>query len=143
VLFVAGLFGFNFLGTLYLQRVEHYSPLTASFAFLPLAAALAVISLGLKARLILRFGPRQILLAGLVLVVAALGLGVLNTVAAGHAHDLLISGQSQQVARYAGLHLAFFVAALTVAAGLLIGVILWWQEPKKIRSFSLKNLRPL
>ena len=207
VLFVAGLFGFNFLGTLYLQRVERYSPLEASFAFLPLAAALAVISLGLTARLTLRFGPRRILLAGLVLVVAALGLaaraplratyltdvlpvmtllgagaglampsilglamsvpdprdaglasglsstaamaggalglGVLNSLASWHTHDLLISGQSQQAARYGGLHLAFFVAALTVAGGLLIGVIVWWQEPKKIRSFSLKNLRPL
>ena len=72
-----------------------------------------------------------------------LGLGVLNSLAAGHAHDLLMSGQSPQAARYAGLQLAFFVAALTVAGGLLIGIIVWWQEPKKIKYFSLKNLRPL
>jgi MFS family permease len=194
VLFVAGLFGFNFLGTLYLQRVEHYSPLQASFAFLPLAVALAGISLGLAARLNLRFGPRKVLLAGLVLVIlalalaaraplhasyvtdvlpmmvllgagaglampsilglamsvtnpqdagvasglsstaamagGALGLGVLSSLSAGHMHDLLISGQSQQAAMYGGLHLAFFVAALTVVAGLLTGIIVWWPAPQ-------------
>lgn len=67
-----GLFGFNFLGALYLQRVLGYTPVGASFAFLPIAVVLAVVSLGLAARLNMRFGPRNVLLAGLALIGVAL-----------------------------------------------------------------------
>ena len=64
----------------------------------------------------------------------ALGLGVLSSLSAGHMHDLLISGQSSQAAMYGGLHLAFFVSVLTVAGGLLIGLIVWWPAPQAARS---------
>ena len=48
-----------------------------------------MISLGLTARLTLRFGPRPILLAGLVLVVAALGLAARAPLRATYLTDVL------------------------------------------------------
>jgi EmrB/QacA subfamily drug resistance transporter len=89
LLFVAGMFGFNFLGTLYLQRVVGYSPLRASFAFLPIAVALAALSLGMSAKLTVRYGPRNVLLAGLVLVITALGLAARAPVHAMYVIDVL------------------------------------------------------
>jgi hypothetical protein len=71
VAFVAGLYGFNFLCILYLQRVAGCSPLRTSFAFLPIAVALAIVSLGFAARLIIRHGGRNVMLASLLLVTAA------------------------------------------------------------------------
>jgi EmrB/QacA subfamily drug resistance transporter len=72
LLLVAGLFGFQFLGALYMQRVLGYSAVETSLAFLPGPILIAVISLGFSARLIPRFGPRNVLVAGLVLVALAL-----------------------------------------------------------------------
>nr|QRV62356.1 drug resistance transporter [Verrucosispora sp.] len=84
-----GLFGFNFLGALYLQRVLGYTPVGASFAFLPIAVVLAVVSLGLSARLNVRFGPRNVLLAGLALIAAALLLAARAPVNAEYLVDVL------------------------------------------------------
>lgn len=84
-----GMFGFNFLGALYLQRVLGYTPVGASFAFLPIAVVLAVVSLGLSARLNLRFGPRNVLLAGLALITVALLLAVRAPVDAEYLVDVL------------------------------------------------------
>jgi EmrB/QacA subfamily drug resistance transporter len=88
-LMVAGMFAFNFLGALYLQQVLGYSPVTASFAFLPISIVLASVSLGLAARLTTRFGPRAMLLTGLGLIAAALALAARAPVDADYAVDLL------------------------------------------------------
>ena len=72
MLMVAGIFGLFFLGALYLQTVLGYDPIEVGLAFLPLALGIAVMSLGVTARLIERFGARLTLLPGLALV--ALGL---------------------------------------------------------------------
>jgi EmrB/QacA subfamily drug resistance transporter len=72
VLMVAGLFGMFFLGALYMQRTLHYDAIEVGLAFLPVALGIAAMSLGLSARLITRFGARQTLLPGLVLVAAGL-----------------------------------------------------------------------
>jgi EmrB/QacA subfamily drug resistance transporter len=71
---VAGLFGFFFLGTLYLQRVLGYGPLGIGLAFLPVALAIGVLGLGFSARLNTRLGARTVLLPGLALCVAGLAL---------------------------------------------------------------------
>lgn len=89
ILMVSGMFGFNFLGALYLQLVLGYSPVEASFAFLPIAVVLAVVSLGFAARLSTRFGPRAVLLAGLGLIVAALALAARAPVDANYLVDVL------------------------------------------------------
>ena len=69
---IAGLFGVFFLGALYMQRVLGYSALEVGLAFLPTALFMGVLSLGLTARLTIRFGPRALLLPGLLACVAAL-----------------------------------------------------------------------
>jgi predicted MFS family arabinose efflux permease len=85
VLIVVGLFGMFFLGALYMQRVLHYDAIQVGLAFLPVALGIAAMSLGLAARLIMRFGAKATLLPGLVLV--AIGLMLFRT-APIHAHYL-------------------------------------------------------
>ncbi|HUO70252.1 MAG TPA: MFS transporter [Solirubrobacteraceae bacterium] len=89
VLMVAGLFGMFFLGALYLQRVLRYDAIEVGLAFLPVALGIAVMSLGFSARLITRFGARQTLVPGLLLVAAGLVLFRRAPLHAGYAADLL------------------------------------------------------
>ena len=56
-LMVAGLFGFQFMSMLYLQRVLGLDAMTTSLAFIPLPLVIATVSLGLSARLNTRFRP--------------------------------------------------------------------------------------
>jgi EmrB/QacA subfamily drug resistance transporter len=72
VLMVAGMFGMFFLGALYLQRVLHYDAIEVGLAFLPVAVGIAAMSLRLTAQLMMRFGAKPTLIAGLVLVAAGL-----------------------------------------------------------------------
>jgi EmrB/QacA subfamily drug resistance transporter len=71
-LMFAGMFGMFFLGALYLQRVLGYDAFQVGLAFLPVAVAIGALSLGFSPRLITRFGARQTLLPGLVLIVVGL-----------------------------------------------------------------------
>ncbi|MGC7099145.1 DHA2 family efflux MFS transporter permease subunit [Amycolatopsis lurida] len=72
VLMVAGLFGFQFITALYLQRVLGLDALWTGLAFLPAPVTIAVFSLGFAARLAERFGARHVLTGGLVLVALSL-----------------------------------------------------------------------
>ena len=72
VLWAAALFGWFFLSALYLQLALGYSPLQVGLAFLPTSLIMAVCSLGLSARLVMRFGIKPPLATGLLL--AAVGL---------------------------------------------------------------------
>jgi len=72
ILWAAAMFAWFFLSALYLQLVLGYSPLQVGLAFLPGNLIMAVFSLGLSAKLVMRFGIRAPLSAGLGL--AALGL---------------------------------------------------------------------
>ena len=98
---VAGLFGMFFLGALYLQQVLGYDPIKVGLAFLPVALGIAVMSLGVSARLIERIGARATLVPGMAL--AAVGLVLF---------------------RLPGTHAAYFfdlfpaMAALGIGAGL-------------------------
>jgi EmrB/QacA subfamily drug resistance transporter len=69
---VAGMFGMFFMGALYLQRVLRYDPLEIGLAFLPATLIMGGVSLRYSERLIMRFGPRNTLLPGLVLIAAGL-----------------------------------------------------------------------
>jgi EmrB/QacA subfamily drug resistance transporter len=71
-LVVAGMFGTFFLGSLYLQRVQHYDPLKIGFAFLPVTVVMGTLSLRYSERLIVRFGAKRLLAPGMALV--AIGL---------------------------------------------------------------------
>ena len=72
VLWAAAMFAWFFLSALYLQRVLGYSPLDVGLAFLPTSLIMAAFSLGLSAKLVMRYGIRIPLSLGLSL--AALGL---------------------------------------------------------------------
>ncbi|WP_457029834.1 MFS transporter [Kitasatospora sp. P5_F3] len=74
VLMVSALFGFQVLIALYLQNVLGYGAAATGFAMLPAALTIGTVSLLLSARLNARFGERAVLLAGLALLVAAIGL---------------------------------------------------------------------
>ena len=87
-LMVAGLFGMFFLGTLYMQRVLGYDALEIGLAFLPVALAIGILSLGFAERLIMRFGARTTLLPGLVLITAGLILFALVPVQSSYLTDL-------------------------------------------------------
>jgi EmrB/QacA subfamily drug resistance transporter len=69
---VGGLFGMFFLGALYMQRVLGYGAIDVGLAFLPVALLIGIFSVGISARLIVRFGALQTMLPGLVLIAAAL-----------------------------------------------------------------------
>src|SRR5262249_59861777 len=64
-----------FLTALYLQLVLGYSPLQVGLAFLPGNLVMGAMSIGLSAKLVLRYGIRPPLCAGLLC--AALGLALL------------------------------------------------------------------
>ncbi|RBH55846.1 MULTISPECIES: DHA2 family efflux MFS transporter permease subunit [Pseudomonas] len=72
VLWAAAMFAWFFLSALYMQLVLGYTPWEVGLAFLPANLIMAVFSLGISARLVMRFGIRLPLAVGLVL--AALGL---------------------------------------------------------------------
>ena len=61
---VTGMYSTFFLGTLYLEHVRHYSALQTGAAFLPWTLTVAVLSQGITARLVDRFGPLRVLTSG-------------------------------------------------------------------------------
>lgn len=63
-------FALTVLVVLYVQNVLGYSPLRAGVSFIPFAVAMAV-GTGVSARLVMRYAPRTIVIAGAVLVLAA------------------------------------------------------------------------
>jgi EmrB/QacA subfamily drug resistance transporter len=72
VLSVAGMFGVFFLGSLYLERVLHYSALEIGLAFLPVTLVMGTLSVRYSEQLIMRFGARTCLFPGLGLIALAL-----------------------------------------------------------------------
>jgi EmrB/QacA subfamily drug resistance transporter len=72
VLWAAAMFAWFFLSALYLQLVLGYSPLEVGLGFLPTNLIMGALSVGLSAKLVMRFGVRPPL--GIGLTIAALGL---------------------------------------------------------------------
>jgi EmrB/QacA subfamily drug resistance transporter len=187
-LLVTGMFSAFFLGALYLERVLGYTAIDTGLAFLPLTFAIAVLSMGLSARAVERFGAVSTLAAGLSSIIAgllllstagvhasyfpglffpflllglgagasflplltigmsdapardaglasgivnvsvqlfgAIGLATLGTIATDHTKTLTASGHSLTSALTGGYHLAYLVAAVFVAVGILASVLL-------------------
>ena len=86
---VAGMFGMFFLGSLYLQRVQHYDALQIGLAFLPMTLVMGTLSLRYSERLIMRYGARTVMLPGLVLVLIAMLLFTRAPVHGSYAVDVL------------------------------------------------------
>jgi EmrB/QacA subfamily drug resistance transporter len=74
VLSIAGLFGMFFLGALYLQRILGYDALQTGLAFLPVTILMGTLSVRYTDRLVMRFGARKLVVAGLALFMTGLAL---------------------------------------------------------------------
>jgi len=72
VLWAAGMFAWFVISALYMQHVLGYDPMRVGLAFLPADAIMAVFSVGLSARMVMRYGIRGPLWLGLA--IAAVGL---------------------------------------------------------------------
>ena len=99
-LLVTGMFTAFFLGALYLERVLGYDAIRTGLAFMPLTAGIAVMSLGVSARLVERFGAVRVLVCGLSAIIAGL---------------VVLAGQGLHADYLPGLLVAFL--ALGVGAG--------------------------
>jgi EmrB/QacA subfamily drug resistance transporter len=91
VLWAAAMFAWFFLSALYLQRVLGYSPLQVGLGFLPTSLIMGAFSLGLSAKLVMRFGIRPPLTTGLLLAAIGLVLFVRAPVDGSYATDVLPS----------------------------------------------------
>jgi MFS family permease len=72
VLWAAGMFAWFFISALYMQLVMGLGPMQVGLAFLPSNVIMAICSLGISAKLVMRFGIRGPLATGLLL--ASVGL---------------------------------------------------------------------
>jgi EmrB/QacA subfamily drug resistance transporter len=83
-LLVVGMYSTFFFGALWLEHVRGFGAIATGVAFLPMTLTVASLSMGTSARVMERFGPHRMLLAGLVIAGAALLL--LSTAGAGTAY---------------------------------------------------------
>jgi EmrB/QacA subfamily drug resistance transporter len=72
VLWAAGMFAWFFISALYLQLVLGRGPMEVGLAFLPANLIMAICSLGISAKLVMRFGIRGPLVVGLLLAAGGL-----------------------------------------------------------------------
>jgi MFS family permease len=126
ILSVAGMFGMFFLGSLYLERILHYSALEIGLAFLPVTIVMGTLSLRYSEQLVMRFGARTTLVPGLVLIAVGLALFTRTPVDGSYLTDVMPS----MILMGAGAGLCF-PALMTLAmsgatpqdAGLASGVV--------------------
>jgi len=69
---VTGMYSTFFLGSLYLEHVRHYTAIQTGAAWLPWTITIAILSQGITARLVNRFGPLRVLTAGMASAVTGL-----------------------------------------------------------------------
>jgi EmrB/QacA subfamily drug resistance transporter len=185
---VTGMYSTFFLATLYLEHILRYSALQTGAAFLPWTITVAVLSQGITARLVRRFGSLPVLTVGMAIALVglllfaqagahttyfptiflacfavglgigsafmplltiamadvpaadaglgsgitnvsqqiggSLGLAVLSTVAASHTRALLANHHDLIGSLVGGYHVAFIAGAATIAAGIVLAVVL-------------------
>jgi EmrB/QacA subfamily drug resistance transporter len=91
VLWSGAMFAWFFMAALYLQLVLGYSPLQIGLAFLPGNLIMGALSIGLSAKLVMRYGIRKPLATGLLLASAGLLLLVRAPVDGNFVTDVLPS----------------------------------------------------
>jgi EmrB/QacA subfamily drug resistance transporter len=103
-LLVTGMFSAFFLGSLYLERVLGYDAIETGLAFMPLTAAIGVMSVGLSARAMQRFGTLRTLTVGLATISAGL---------------LVLAGSGVHASYFPGLFFAFLLIGLGAGASFM------------------------
>jgi len=101
-----------FFMSLYLQQVQGYSPLKAGLAFLPMTLCIIAGS-AFASRAVTRFGPKNLLVAGMILQVA--GLLLFRDLSAGGSYLGEVLAPSLLVA--IGLGFAFVPATIAAVTG--------------------------
>jgi len=91
VLWAAAMFAWFFMTALYLQLVLDYTPLQIGLAFLPGNVIMGILSIGLSAKLVMRYGIKKPLTTGLLLASAGLALLVRAPVDGSFVVDVLPS----------------------------------------------------
>ncbi|ONH26437.1 MFS transporter [Pseudofrankia asymbiotica] len=86
----AGMYGYFFFGTLYLQQVLGFDAIATGVAFLPQTAVVAAMSLGLAAWLTARLGPHRVLIGGMVIMLVGLLLFVGAGIGTAYAPRMLL-----------------------------------------------------
>jgi EmrB/QacA subfamily drug resistance transporter len=89
VLWAGGMFAWFFMSALYLQLVLGFTPLQVGMSFLPANVIMAVFSLGLSAKFVMKVGIRTSLTIGLALVTIGLALFVRAPVDGNFIRDVL------------------------------------------------------
>src|SRR5207245_11596892 len=69
-----GILASFFLGLVFLAHLRGFGAFEAGLAFLPMTFVLGVLSSGITARLMARFGPLNVLVAGMATIIVALSL---------------------------------------------------------------------
>ncbi len=126
VLWAAAMFAWFFLSALYLQLVLGYSPLQVGLAFLPANLIMGAFSIGLSAKLVMRFGIKRPLATGLLLAAVGLLLFVRAPVHGSFALDVLPSMILLGVGAGMGFNPVLLAAMSDVApeeSGLASGVV--------------------
>jgi EmrB/QacA subfamily drug resistance transporter len=103
-LLVTGMFTAFFLGSLYLERVLGYDAIQTGLAFLPLTAAIAVMSLGPAAKAVARFGAARTLAVGLLVLISGL---------------VTLAAQGTHAAYFPGLFVSFLTLGLGAGTSFL------------------------
>lgn len=89
VLWAAAMFAWFFISALYMQLVLNYTPFQVGLAFLPANLIMAAFSLGISAQLVIRFGLKLPMAAGLLLGASGLALFALAPVNGNFMWDVL------------------------------------------------------
>jgi EmrB/QacA subfamily drug resistance transporter len=103
-LLITGMFSAFFLGSLYLERVLGYDAIHTGLAFLPLTISIGVLSMGISARAVERFGAVSTLTVGLAGIITGL---------------LLLATAGVHASYFPGLFLAFLFLGLGAGASFL------------------------
>jgi MFS family permease len=103
-LLITGMFSAFFLGALYLERVLGYDAIDTGLAFMPLTIAIAIMSMGVSARAVERFGSIPTLVAGLTGIITGL---------------VLLASQGVHASYFPGLFFAFLALGLGAGASFL------------------------
>ncbi len=90
-LLFGGIFTNFFVGSLYLQHMHGFGALETGLAFLPTTLMVGVMSAGLAARIMARVGPRNLLIVGLTVIIAALTILSSAGPGTGYAPELLVA----------------------------------------------------
>jgi EmrB/QacA subfamily drug resistance transporter len=110
---VVGMIGWFFFSALYLQKVLGYDSLATGLSYLPATITLGVISYGVAARTVSRFGIKPVIIVGMGLMV----LGLLLFARAPVGGSFLIDVLPGMLVLGAGASLAFMAVILASTVG--------------------------